>query len=399
MNGRRHKLSKDKRNAQYYVRIQVGGVRKYFPLGASRKHAEVELTRLERLYASGELELNPDEDEVPPERLTVNQAGAEITLQELTDVHLRWVGDHRAPSTYALRERYLHAFLEYAGDRPVLEIDKLTLAGFHGWAKKHCSRSLNGGNVFLRNVKSMLLWAEDMHICRCPVRKFPYMPQVPPLTMRFSDDELVALLECIRPTAPDLHDMLVFALLTGLRPPELRELQQEHFIRCDELLPSEGCSGLGGNEYIEFQRHKTSKATRDHVKRTVPLVPEAVEILSRQIGKHPSRRHVFLNDAGRPYTAGVLRQRLKRWCRRAGIKPRPPYALRHTFGSLEAEAGVNQAVLAQIMGHTQLSTTARYVNHNAEHHRHAVGAITGRIIRMANGGDDTADPQTDEVQS
>lgn len=375
MKKRRRKLNRDKRNGQYYVRIQVGGVRKYFPLGASRKKAEVELTRLERLHAKGKLEFGVAVVESTPEPLTVAQSGDEITLKELTDVHLEWVEANRAPSTYELREHYLTAFLRYAGDRPIPEIDKLTLAGFHGWARKHHSKSPNGGNVFLRNVKSMFLWAEDMDICRCPVRRFPYMPEVPPLTKRFTDEELTTLLTCIKPAAPDFHDMLVFAVLSGLRPPELRELQRYHYMRDEE-----------GKEYLEFQRHKTAKSTREPGKRTIPLVPEAVEILNRQIGKHPWRRHVFLNEAGKPYTASVLRQRLRRWCERAGIPPRPPYALRHTFGSLEAEANINQTVLAQIMGHTQLRTTARYISHNAEHHRKAIGAISGRVCKIANAG-------------
>jgi len=169
MRSRRRKINRDKRNGQYYVRIQVGGVRKYFPLGTNRKKAEAELTRLERLHASGELDFHAAMEEARPEPLAIEQAGDEITLKELTDVHLEWVAANRAPSTYELRERYLLAFLRYAGDLPVPEIDKLTLAGFHGWAKKHRSKSQNGGNVFLRNVKSMFLWAEDMDICRCPV--------------------------------------------------------------------------------------------------------------------------------------------------------------------------------------------------------------------------------------
>ena len=385
MKNRRRKMSRDKRNGQYSVRIQVGGVRKYFPLGTSRKQAEVELTRLEKLHAGGELDFQAAVDDARPEPLEVTQAGDAITLKELTDVHLDWVGTNRAPSTYELRERYLLAFLRYAGDRPVSEIDKLTLAGFHGWAKKHRSKSQNGGNVFLRNVKSMFLWAEDMDICRCPVRRFPYMPETPPLTKRFTDEELSLLLDCIKPIAPDFHDMIVFGLLTGLRPPELRELQRHHYMKDDEPSSPRGYGVPGGKAYLEFQQHKTAKSTREPAKRTVPLVPEAVEILDRQIGQHAWRRHVFLNEAGKPYTASVFRQRLKRWCERAGIQPRPPYALRHTFGSLEAEADVNQAVLAQIMGHTQLRTTARYVNHNAEHHRKAVGAISGRISKIAGG--------------
>ena len=389
MQNRRRKISRDERNGQYYVRIQVGGVRKYFPLGTKRKAAEVELTRLERLHANGELEFAVAVmDEPAPVPLVVNQAGDEITLGELTDVHLEWVEANRKPNTYELRERYLTSFLRYAGDdRPVSGIDKLTLAGFHGWAKKNHSKSLNGGNIFLRNVKSMFLWAEDMDICRCPVRRFPYMPEVPPLTKRFTDEDLTVLLDCIKPMAPDFHDMVVFALLTGLRPPELRELQRHHYIN-DEP----------GKEYIEFQRHKTAKSTREPGKRTIPLVPEAVEILDRQIAKHSWRKHVFLNEAGKPYTASVLRQRLKRWCKRAGIKPRPPYALRHTFGSQEAEADINQTVLAQIMGHTQLRTTSRYIAHNAAHHRKAIGAISGRIRKIAGGGRDAGNPGAGEEQ-
>ena len=148
-----------------------------------------------------------------------------------------------------------------------------------------------------------------------------------------------------------------------------------------------------GGEYLDIHRHKTAKWTREPVKRTVPLVPEALEIIERQVSQHAWRRHVFLNEAGKPYTAAVFRQRLKRWCERAGIRPRSPYALRHTFGSAEAEAGVNQAVLAQIMGHTQLRTTARYINHNAEHHRKAIAA---RLSRFTNGRRDT--PEAGEGQ-
>ena len=148
-----------------------------------------------------------------------------------------------------------------------------------------------------------------------------------------------------------------------------------------------------GAEYIEFDKHKTMKWTREPAKRTVPLVPEALEIIDRQIGQHAWRRHVFLNEAGKPYTAAVFRQRLKRWCERAGIRPRPPYALRHTFGSLEAEADVNQTVLAQMMGHSQLRTTARYIANNAEHHRKAMAAITGRIQKITKRSKDKPAPE------
>jgi integrase len=54
--------------------------------------------------------------------------------------------------------------------------------------------------------------------------------------------------------------------------------------------------------------------------------------------------YVFLNDDGIPYSAGTLRQRLERWCKRAGIPVMPPYALRHVFGTRQGRNGTNQAI-------------------------------------------------------
>jgi hypothetical protein len=88
MTTKRRKLSRDGRNGQYYVRIQVGGVRKYFSLGLSRKKAEVELTRLERLHAQGELAFNSALETPALEPLVVKQAGVEVMLKELMTIHL-----------------------------------------------------------------------------------------------------------------------------------------------------------------------------------------------------------------------------------------------------------------------------------------------------------------------
>lgn len=131
-----------------------------------------------------------------------------------------------------------------------------------------------------------------------------------------------------------------------------------------------------------IQHHKTAKSAHEPKPRSVPLTPEAEVIALRQISSHKESPFIFLNGHGKPYTAGVFRVRLKRWCKRAGVKPRPPYALRHTFGSMEAEANINQTVIAQMMGHSQLRTTSRYIANNSAHHRVAVGAIGSRLEKI-----------------
>jgi len=195
--------------------------------------------------------------------------------------------------------------------------------------------------------------------------------ETPPDTKRFTDEELSKLLGRVPPEFSDFRDMIVFGLHTGLRPQELRQLRRDQLIEDGN-----------GNYSVFIQHHKTAKSAHEPKPRSVPLTPAAKDIAFRQIAAHPEAALVFLNAKGQPYTRNVFRQRLRRWCKRAGIRPRPPYALRHTFGSIEAEANINQTVIAQMMGHTQLRTTSRYIANNAEHHRNAIQAAGSRIAKL-----------------
>ena len=51
------------------------------------------------------------------------------------------------------------------------------------------------------------------------------------------------------------------------------------------------------------------------------------------------------------------------------------YDLRHTFGSRTAMAGVDLPTLKELMGHSDISTTMRYVHPTPEHKRAAVDKL------------------------
>ena len=51
----KHRIQKDPRNGNYFIRLQVDGKRKYFNLGTRAKGARRELARLEKRMANGEL--------------------------------------------------------------------------------------------------------------------------------------------------------------------------------------------------------------------------------------------------------------------------------------------------------------------------------------------------------
>ncbi len=362
MKTKRHKLSRDPRTGIYYVKVQVHGTRRRFTFGKQRKLAESELRKLERDLADGGISFAEEPDVKLIEPCDPN----EDDLRTLIDAHCDWVEQNRAHSTFIQRHTYLEEFARFVGDCKISEITRITLENYFSWAKVNHSKSQNGGNAYLRHVKTLFLWAEDMDVCACPVKKFPRMADVLPETKRFTDEELVTLLQ--RMTDLDFRDMIVFGLLTGLRPQELRGLQRENIMRDGQ-----------GELFVYIEKHKTARMTHEPKPRSVPLVPEAAEIYKRQVKAHPNTNYLFVNGDGNPYKPYSFRQRLRRWCKRAGIRPRPPYALRHTFGSLEAEANINQAVIGQVMGHTQLRTTTRYIANNYDHHKNAVRAIVDRI--------------------
>ncbi|MCP5488659.1 MAG: site-specific integrase [Verrucomicrobia bacterium] len=360
-------MSQDPRTGIYYAKIQVQKVRRRFTFGKNRKDAESALRKLERELITGDVSFSIQKT------APLADPDAGLLLSELIDKHLEWVLNNRRKATYDNRRHFLIGFRKFVGDRPVSGIDRLTLENFFAWARKHHSKSENGGAAYLRNVKTMFLWGEEVGLCPCPVRRFPRAPEAPPTTRRFTDEELEKLFRLQAPEFRSFRDMVYFALLTGLRPQEIRQLNRDQVMQDGE-----------GRFFLYIREHKTARMSRQPVARSVPLTDEAAAIVRQQLTAHPASSFVFLNADGNPYKAHTFRQRFMRWCKRAGIPPRPPYALRHTFGSMEAEANINQTSLSQLMGHTNLRTTSRYISNNYDHHRSAIGAIVGRVASVAH---------------
>jgi integrase/recombinase XerD len=72
-------------------------------------------------------------------------------------------------------------------------------------------------------------------------------------------------------------------------------------------------------------------------------------------------------NRGRPLTAAGLRTIFRYHRGLTGIAGGHPHALRHTFGTALAEAGVDLAVMQALLGHAHVDTTARYINSQELH--------------------------------
>jgi site-specific recombinase XerD len=84
-------------------------------------------------------------------------------------------------------------------------------------------------------------------------------------------------------------------------------------------------------------------------------------------------------NRGRPLTAAGLRTIFRYHRGLTGIVGGHPHALRHTFGTALAEAGVDLAVMQALLGHAHVDTTARYIHLAPAHVKAEFDAARGRI--------------------
>jgi integrase len=99
--------------------------------------------------------------------------------------------------------------------------------------------------------------------------------------------------------------------------------------------------------------------------RRVPLPDQAAAALKRLREREdytaPDER-VFCNVLGRALDGSALRRRFKKARDATGLRPLRFHDLRHTYGSLLAAGGVDLVTIQAAMGHSDLSTTSRYLH-------------------------------------
>jgi integrase/recombinase XerD len=106
----------------------------------------------------------------------------------------------------------------------------------------------------------------------------------------------------------------------------------------------------------------------------VYLLAERPETASSRlfvVAKGPNR--------GQPLTAAGLRTIFRYHRGLTGIVGGHPHALRHTFGTALAEAGVDLAVMQALLGHAHVDTTARYVHLAPAHVKAEFDAARDRL--------------------
>jgi integrase len=208
-----------------------------------------------------------------------------------------------------------------------------------------------GTNRDLAALRFMLNFAvRQGSLQRNPVTGTRFLPEGPGAMRVVSHEEQQKYLA----KANDLlKDVATLIAETGMRPEEVYTIRKDnvHLTR----------------RYLFVPSGKTLFARRN-----VPLTDATFDILKRRL-KEAKGPYLFPHrqDPNKPLT--TVRKAHLDALKEARIRPRfRLYDLRHTFGSRSAMAGVDLATLKELMGHSQISMTLRYVHPTPKHKQEAV---------------------------
>jgi integrase len=269
--------------------------------------------------------------------------------QFVTDEFLPWSkNEHSAhPNTH---KRYKVSARPLIGFFGSIRLDAIT-AGLVEKFKVARAKDISpaGTNRDLAAFRFMLnLAARNGYVTRNPVSDIRFLAEGPGEMRIVSCEEQQSYLKAAHPT---LRDVATLILETGMRPEEVFTIRKEN-VHMDD-------------GYVFVPTGKTRFARRN-----IPLTKAAAIVLNRRM-REAKGDCLFtkVGDVAKPLVS------VQKWhdaaLLRCALKFRL-YDLRHTFGSRSAMAGVDLATLKELMGHSKVSTTMRYVHPTPQHKREAL---------------------------
>lgn len=186
-----------------------------------------------------------------------------------------------------------------------------------------------------------------------PCREVALLPLDNKRNRYLKDEEEPRLMEAMKGRYAHLLPMVIVAVGTGMRKGDHFNLRKEK---------------------VDFQRNvilvPNSKTGKDY---TVPMNEDVRKVMLKAVRDNPSSEYVFVNPrTGEPYVD--LKNGFAGACDKAKIYNLHWHDLRHTFGTRLAEAGYSEAVIAELMGHTDPKTTRRYTHGTDRSKQQAVEA-------------------------
>lgn len=275
---------------------------------------------------------------------------------------LLWAAKCLHKTTVNVYRHYFQKFLEEVGD---LAVNRIKPASVTGWAKTwHASQA----------IVRLFRWAfyDAALIKSNPLERVKH----PPKGERKRIITRAEQVRMFRACDPDMRALLIGYRETFARPGELRAATWA------DLYPQTTRANLrkalaAGDVAIVLHDYKNRKQRRTpNEPRVILLSPRVGRLLCRLMrGELDQAAPIFQTAAGKKWTANALRCRLRKLRARLNLKRDArgenlvPYTFRHTGATAATAAGIRDRILADLLGHTETSTTRRYQHLDVAHVR------------------------------
>lgn len=278
-----------------------------------------------------------------------------------------YVVPHNKPSEQENKRMHLRVhLLPFFGDK---RLDAIGPADFDKYTAEKLRAKLGHKtiNMHLSTLRRALVLAQEWGLLEMvpPIRR---LKEAKP-EFRFLDfDEADRLVEG---AAPEWRAMIVLGLKTGMRLGELLA------VRWEDVDLQTGRVMVRRN-YVrgKIGTPKSGKA------REIPLSDEAIAALKKH--RHLRGELVFCDEKGEFLSKGETKHPLWRACKKATIERIGWHVLRHTFASHLAMRGAPAKAIQELMGHSTIEMTMRYMHLSPDARRDAVKLLDKRGGRRVN---------------
>ncbi len=211
-------------------------------------------------------------------------------------------------------------------------------------------------------LASLFGFLQDMgYLQGNPARRLPLPKTVQAVPVCLSEEQARRLLEAAH--TPWHRALIAVLLFTGLRRSEAVA------ITLDDLDLEKGQLLVHG------------KGSKDRVVPLTPLVIQAIREYLERRQETQSHRLFLSRIGGNPIAGRVVNRMLARVLQEAKLDKEgiTPHKLRHTFATHLIRNGVDIRTVQELMGHSELETTAKYLHSDTRTKQAAVGKLGGLL--------------------
>lgn len=193
----------------------------------------------------------------------------------------------------------------------------------------------------------------------------------------FSEDELPVIVNWLKshPTVENLGILLTFQ--TGMREAELSAIKFSDYnnsklhVHSQEIKYKSPETGKLIHEFVEYTKTEAGD-------RYIYLSPSAVETILKLRELNPENDFMMMVGKRKIYT-NTFNDRLYKACDSCGIPRRSMHKIRKTYGTLLLDSNIEDSLVMEQMGHSDIATTRRYYYFSIKNEKNKLSQIAQAV--------------------